>query len=939
MYAYISALEIDLREFLILHVMPIIDQGSLLPSTTQKKATERFLKDNPDLAPDQATLLDYIDLDDEINAIQKHDKKLDSTTRTYIKKYYIGFIGLIPIRNRVMHSRPLEYDDLMKVSNLASGLIHSHRTLWSNLRTTSQRLKQDPDFAATLNIPDAADDTTNILHNLPQPEFDDTGFIGRERELSDLKRALASSYPVVTVIGEGGLGKTALALKACYDLLDDNHAGYDAIVWTTAKTTKLTLHEIHVIEGAVSSSLGIIESATSVLGRQDGASALNDLIMHLKYNKILLVIDNLETVIDQTIRDLVSRIPKGSRILFTTRIGLGAYEFPVPILPLSAKDAAFYFRITARVWGMNDLASAAPQLIDGYCDYLQKNTLFIKWFIQSLRAGKRPTALITDPSLFLRFCLQNVFNVLPAISKTLAGTLASLNEAQTIASLAFYTGLDSISIQSALSKLITSNLVVAVRAANSQDEERYTLSTLSQMYIRKFIRPSTEEQRMLISKQKELRAAQEDFASREGTDIFDINFVYIRDKDDYIVAKLLTRAVEHIFKGRLGYAESDIEKASDLSPNYFEVHRVKALLNVAQEDLYSAKAEYEAALSLAPDRAPLRSWYGGFLSRYFGDHDGALVQLFKAEELAPSSALVKLECARVLQYKRRFGEAAGQLNGIKDIAKQSSRTRRVYLDLLLQNEVRNAVYLAGIHKFEEALSCLEKTKEIFEGTPNSLVDQRTVGNLSAAERCFPALRRAFSGLPEARRLLMFERWLPQVVATFGRNRIGTSGAQQDLEEAACAVKGTDNEAVPNRGRLTELHSSYGFVDTGGNRYFFHRGQWTGQSDFIVVGEGTVVQFDTEVTERGICAINVQPILDRPSAEQSDKQFLGSVKSLSVGYGFINLDTGGDLFFSRNNCCEGTPFNSLVVGERVRCKITLDEKNRPQGDNVESYSGL
>jgi LuxR family glucitol operon transcriptional activator len=517
MYALISALERDLRDFLTLHVAPHVEPNKLLPKLVTEKATERFVKDNNDTVPDFEDLLDYLDLGEEIQAIRAHDGRLDEVTRTYIKKYYLGLEGLVPIRNRVMHTRPLEYDDLPRVSDLAAELVKSHRALWANLRTARRELERDPEFAATLTIPDKADESTKVLHNLPQVEFDDTGFVGRERELGELKRALMGSllgggrqlaveqqiaglekiaeYPIVTVVGEGGLGKTALALKACYDLLDDDEAGFDAIVWTTAKATKLTLTEMQVIEGAISSSLGIIESATALLGRQTETSAMDDLLTHLQNNKILLVIDNLETVIDQNIRNLVRRVPHGSRILFTTRIGLGAFDFPIPLSPLSNKESAFYFRRTARVWGVKDLASAAMGVVEGYCTKLQHNPLFIKWFIQSVRSGKRPTVLTADPTVLLQFCLQNVFNSLSADSRSVAGTLASLNGAQSVASLAFFTDLDSLAIQSALSVLITSNLISVERGRSSEDEDRYILSPLARMYIQKFIRPPVEEQK------------------------------------------------------------------------------------------------------------------------------------------------------------------------------------------------------------------------------------------------------------------------------------------------------------------------------------------------------------------------------------------------------------------------------------------------------------
>jgi hypothetical protein len=120
MYALISALERDLRDFLTLHVAPLVDQSKLFPKLVMEKATERFAKDNGDTVPDFEDLLDYLDLGEEIQAIRAHDQRLDDVTRTYIKKYYLGLEGLIPVRNRVMHTRPLEFDDLPRVSDLAA---------------------------------------------------------------------------------------------------------------------------------------------------------------------------------------------------------------------------------------------------------------------------------------------------------------------------------------------------------------------------------------------------------------------------------------------------------------------------------------------------------------------------------------------------------------------------------------------------------------------------------------------------------------------------------------------------------------------------------------------------------------------------------------------------------------------------------------------------
>ncbi|WP_128928764.1 NB-ARC domain-containing protein [Bradyrhizobium guangxiense] len=935
-YGLISALESDLRDFLTLHVSPLVDPNKLLPKQMMDKATERFAKENADTVPDFEDLLDYLDLGDELQAIRTHDRLLDDVTRTYIKKYYLGLEGLIPIRNRVMHTRPLEYDDLPRVSDLASELVKSHRALWANLRTTRRELERDPDFAATFTIPDTPDESTKLLHNLPQVEFDDTGFVGREKELGELKRALMGNYPVVTVVGEGGLGKTAIALKACYDLLDDDEAKLDAIVWTTAKATKLTLNEMQVIEGAISSSLGIIENATALLGRQTETSAMDDLLTHLRNNRILLVIDNLETVIDQNIRNLVRQVPPGSRILFTTRIGLGAFDFPIPLSPLESKEAAFYFRRTARVWGVNDLASAPPNVVSGYCLKLQHNPLFIKWFIQSVRAGKRPTVLTSDPTVLLQFCLQNVFNSLSVDSRTVASTLASVNGSQSVASLAFYTDLDSLSIQSALSVLVTSNLLSVERGRSSEDEDRYTLSALARMYIQKFIRPPIEEQKKLISKQNALRSAQEEFSSQAGADIFDMKNVFVRDKDDYIVAKILTRALECLFRKDCEEAELQVQRANDLSPNYFEVHRVKARLHIELEDYFSAENEYETAISLAPQRAPLRLWYAGFLSWQLGDQDRALAQLLKAEELAPNSAYVKIECARVLQYQRKFLEAANRLAAVEDIEKLPARMRRAHLDLSLQNDLRKAEQLITQQNFVDALDCLEAARRTFEAAPQALIDQRTTRHVGHAMRHLLPLKRALTGLKEEKRVAAIEKWISDPA---------TRSAQPELRRAASFISPDElgpteaSEAPPNRGRLSQLHTNYAFVDTGGSRFFFHRGSWLGKLDFTALGAGAIVEFEIGRSEKGPCAINVRPIGEETPAQKNDFVLLGAIKSLTATYGFIKLDSGGDLFFHRDDCTLATRFNKLAPGDRVRCKLNVGIDGRKRGVNVELYSGL
>ena len=82
-----------------------------------------------------------------------------------------------------------------------------------------RRLKLDPSFVLSLIIPaDESDGENN--NNLPPPDFDETGFIGRRQQISQLIKLCHGPYPVITIVGDGGLGKTALALKVGYEVMD-----------------------------------------------------------------------------------------------------------------------------------------------------------------------------------------------------------------------------------------------------------------------------------------------------------------------------------------------------------------------------------------------------------------------------------------------------------------------------------------------------------------------------------------------------------------------------------------------------------------------------------------------------------------------------------------------------------------------------------------------
>ena len=158
-------------------------------------------------------------------------------------------------------------------------------------------------------------------NNLPiQP----TPLIGREREVASLGQLLRLiDVRLVTLTGPGGTGKTRLALQEAAELSDLGWRG------------------IYFVDLApVSDSAQVIPTIASTLGLREerGRSPLECLKEEIDQNRVLLLLDNFEQVLDAAVQvsDLLVACPQ-LKILVTSRAVLrvrAEREFAVPTLTL-----------------------------------------------------------------------------------------------------------------------------------------------------------------------------------------------------------------------------------------------------------------------------------------------------------------------------------------------------------------------------------------------------------------------------------------------------------------------------------------------------------------------------------------------------------------------------------------------------------------------------
>ncbi len=237
-----------------------------------------------------------------------------------------------PELNRAARLMGIGHGGQVLLSSAAAGLLRGHLPEGAALIGLGlHRLKglSDPEQVYQLAHPSLETDfpplqsSVSIHHNLPTQL---TTFIGRERELAEIRR-LIKTERLLTLHGPGGTGKTRLMIRSAGDLVERFPDG----VWLV-ELAPLTHSEL------------VPEKAAGVLGlpEQQGRSPSEALAMYLRRREILLLLDNVEHLIQASAElaaYLLAACPQ-LRIMVTGREPLAIYgetTFQVPSLSVPAR--------------------------------------------------------------------------------------------------------------------------------------------------------------------------------------------------------------------------------------------------------------------------------------------------------------------------------------------------------------------------------------------------------------------------------------------------------------------------------------------------------------------------------------------------------------------------------------------------------------------------
>jgi non-specific serine/threonine protein kinase len=216
-----------------------------------------------------------------------------------------------------------------------------------------------------------------------------TSFVGREQELTEVKRLLGTTR-LLTLTGSGGCGKTRLAQEVASRAWGDYPDG----VWLAELAP---LAEPPLVADAVATALGLHPVG------QPATSLLKD---YLRDKEALLVLDNCEHLV-QTCAELAEVLLRGCprlRILATSREALDVPgEVPWRVPPMAAGEASQLFAERARTAKPGFvLTEQNTALVTHICEHLDGIPLAIELAAARLRSFSvgQVAARLDD-----RFCL------------------------------------------------------------------------------------------------------------------------------------------------------------------------------------------------------------------------------------------------------------------------------------------------------------------------------------------------------------------------------------------------------------------------------------------------------------------------------------------------------------------------------------------------------
>lgn len=183
-----------------------------------------------------------------------------------------------------------------------------------------------------------------VYANLPAPSY--SQFVMREQAFAEVLDGLQQRSAVILIVGMGGNGKTSLAREVASHCLRDGEGVapcFDAAVWVSDKDQTGTTN--------LSIVLDVIARTLDYPGftQFEHSEKQHEVEQLLRRQRVLLIIDNFETITDGVLLAWLLRLPEPSKALVTTREYRREWRSSWPVELRGMREAEAWELMTERL--------------------------------------------------------------------------------------------------------------------------------------------------------------------------------------------------------------------------------------------------------------------------------------------------------------------------------------------------------------------------------------------------------------------------------------------------------------------------------------------------------------------------------------------------------------------------------------------------------------
>ncbi len=206
------------------------------------------------------------------------------------------------------------------------------------------------------------DDKEPLTHNLTNITKKHKNLIERNKEIQRIKELLLGEGKIrrttgsIVLHGSGGVGKTALALEVCYDIVlrsleKSNEFDYNFILWLSSKEEELVYDpiignlNINKLMPQFSTLNDLLNSLSGLLAIS--VSSAEKMISELDQYSGIIVLDNYETISTdekKKINEFINMCPRNIQFIITSRIIEDIAENSIPLVGFGEEDGKIFIQ-------------------------------------------------------------------------------------------------------------------------------------------------------------------------------------------------------------------------------------------------------------------------------------------------------------------------------------------------------------------------------------------------------------------------------------------------------------------------------------------------------------------------------------------------------------------------------------------------------------------